>query len=106
MSGGRVSTSSFAVFETGLDYSIPTNYTIDGSVVNVGLYFINYYYLDDLVPGDFLDTRISLENKNEIGFTFTLPKHSWLPDNSRVGLGVQFTRDTELYRIVIGAPFF
>jgi hypothetical protein len=98
--------SSFAVFETALEYTLPTSFTIEGSAVNVGYYFVNYHYLDDLVLVDFLDTRISLQDKNEFGFTFTLPKHSWLPDNSQLGLGVQVTRDTELYRFVIGAPFF
>ena len=98
--------SSFAVFETALKYTTPTRYTIGGSVVNVGYYFINYHYMDDLVLVDSLDSKISLQDKNEIGFTFTLPKHSWLPDNSELGLGIQATKDTELYRLVIGAPFF
>lgn len=98
--------SNFAVFETGLDYTIPTNITIDGSALNVSYYFINYTYLDDLVLLDLPNAQISLENKNEVGFTFTLPKHSWLPDDFQLGLGVQVTNNTELYRIVLGAPFF
>jgi hypothetical protein len=98
--------SSFAVFETALEYTTPTRYTIGGSTVNLGYYIVNYHYLDDLVLVDYLDDRISLQDKNEIGFTFTIPKHSWLPDNFELGLGVQITRDTELYRLVIGAPFF
>jgi hypothetical protein len=100
------SQSSFAVFETALDYNIPTDFTIHGSFIDVGFYFINYFYLDDLVLVDYLDEAISLENKNEIGFTFSLPEYFWLPDNSRLGLGVQITRDAELYRIVFGMPFF
>ena len=98
--------SSFAVFETALEYSLPTNVTIAGSAIKVSYYFINYHYLDDLVLLDLPHARISLQDKNEVGFTFTLPTHSWLPDNSRLGLGVQLTKDTELYRFVIGAPFF
>ena len=98
--------SNFAVFETGLDYNIPTRLSIDGSIINVSFYYLNTYYLKDLVLVDFLDARISLENKNEIGFTFSLPEHAWLPDDSRIGLGVQITRDDELYRLVFGAPFF
>lgn len=98
--------SNFAVFETGLDYNIPTRLSIDGSIISLSFYFLNTYYLKDLVLVDFLDARISLENKNEIGFTFSLPEHAWLPDDSRLGLGVQITRDDELYRLVFGAPFF
>ena len=98
--------SNFAVFETGLDYNFPTKTTINGSTIYVSFYYINYYYLDDLVLVDSLDNRISLENKNEFGFTVSLPKYSWLPDNSRLGFGVQVTRDDDLYRLVFGAPFF
>jgi hypothetical protein len=98
--------SNFSVFETGLDYIIPTELSINGSVIKLGLYFINYYYLDDLVLVDYLDDRISLESKNEIGFTVSLPEHAWLPDDSRLGFGVQVTQDNELYRLVFGAPFF
>ena len=98
--------SHFVSFETGLEYTVPTSYTINGSLVNFSVYYINYYYPDDLVLAGSVENRISLENKNEIGFTFTLPKHDWLPDNSQLGLGVQVTKDTDLYRIVLGTPFF
>jgi len=98
--------SNFSVFETALDYNIPTDFTVHGSFIDVSFYFINYYYLSDLVLVDTLDNPISLENKNEIGFTFSLPEYSWLPDNSRLGFGVQMTRTTNLYRIVFGMPFF
>jgi len=98
--------SHFSSFETGLEYIIPTNYTIKGSLVSFSVYYINYYYLDDLVLGGSSENRISLENKNEIGFTFTLPKHEWLPDNLQLGFGVQVTRNTDFYRLVLGTPFF
>lgn len=98
--------SNFAVFETGLDYNIPSDFTVLGSFFDISIYYINYYYLKDLVLVDALDNPISLENKNEIGFTFSLPEYFWLPDNPRLGFGVQFTKDAELYRIVFGMPFF
>ncbi len=98
--------SNFAVFETALDYNIPTDITIHGSYMDFSLYFINYYYLKDLVLVDALDNPISLENKNEIGFTFSIPEYRWLPSESRLGFGVQITKETNLYRIVFGMPFF
>ena len=102
----RGSNSNFAVFETAVDYNIPTDFTVHGSFIDFGFYFINYYYLKDLVLVDALDNPISLENKNEIGFTFSIPDYSWLPSESRLGFGVQITKDAELYRIVFGMPFF
>ena len=98
--------SNFAVFETALDYNIPTDYTIHGTHIDYSFYYINYFYLKDLVVVDNLDNSISLENKNEIGFTFRLPDYSWLPQSSRLGFGVQITKSAELYRIVFGMPFF
>ena len=98
--------SNFAVFETALDYNIPTNFTIHGTYIDYSIYYINYFYLKDLVVVDNLDKSISLENKNEIGFTFRLPDYSWLPQSSRLGFGVQITKSAELYRIVFGMPFF
>ena len=100
------SNSNFAVFETALDYNIPTDFTVHGTFIDYSLYYINYFYLKDLVLVDYLDNPISLENKNEIGFTFRLPDYSWLPDSSRLGFGVQITKSAELYRIVFGMPFF
>ena len=98
--------SHFVSFETGLEYIVPTNYTINGSLLSFSVYFINYYYLDELALGGSVENRISLENKNEIGFTFILPKHDWLPDNLQLGFGVQVTRDTNLYRVIFGTPIF
>jgi hypothetical protein len=98
--------SNFAVFETALDYNIPTDFTIHGTYIDYSLYYINYFYLKDLVLVDNLDNSISLESKNEIGFTFRLPDYSWLPESSRLGFGVQITKSAELYRIVFGMPFF
>ena len=102
----RGSNSNFAVFETALDYNIPTDFTVHGSFIDMGFYYINYYYLKDLVLVDALDNPISLENKHEIGFTVSMPDYSWLPEQFRLGLGVQLTKEGRLYRIVFGMPFF
>jgi hypothetical protein len=98
--------SSFAVFETGLDYNIPTDFTLHGSYIDFSLYYINYYYIRDIVVLEILDNSISLQNKNELGFTVSLPDYAWLPDSARLGLGVQFTSDNRLYRLLFGMPFF
>jgi hypothetical protein len=96
----------FSSFETGLEYSFPSGFRLGDSPVDFSFYFVNYHYIDDLVIGGPIEDRISLQNKNEAGFTFSLPKHDWLPDNSRLGFGVQVTRDSDFYRIVFGSPFF
>ena len=52
------------------------------------------------------EDTISLGNTNEFGITFGLPAHRWLPDNPRLGVGVQLVDDVEVYRVVFGAPLF
>ena len=98
--------SHFASFETGLEYKFPMRLAPEGPPLDFSIYFINYYYLEDLVLGDSVENRISLQNKNEAGFTLALPRHEWLPEDSRLGFGVQATRDADFYRIVFGSPFF
>ena len=98
--------SNFAVFETGLDYNIPTDIILHGSHIDFSLYYINYYYLKDLVLLTILDNPITLQNKNEVGFTVSIPDYAWLPEDTRLGLGVQFTSETRLYRVLFGMPFF
>lgn len=100
------STADFASFETALDYTIPTRFSLDGSVMHFSLYYINYYYPRDLEIQQQLSSQISLQNKNEVGFTFHVAQHDWLPQGFRIGLGYQSTRNTDLIRIVFGAPFF
>ena len=98
--------SNFAVFTTALDYNFPTHTTIKNSLIDFSIYYINYYYIEDLVFVDTLDARISLENKDEVGFTVSIPDVAWLPDDTRLGFGVQMTKDANLYRISFGTPFF
>lgn len=102
----RDDSSNFAALETGLDYNIPVKTAETGTDLYLSFYYINYYYFKDLVLVDLPNEPLSLENKNEVGFTISLPKYSWLPDNPRLGFGVQITENDELYRLVFGAPFF
>lgn len=98
--------SDFAVFETGLDYHIPTEMSVLGHFFNVSLYYVNHYYLNDLVFVRILNNPIQLSSSNEFGFTFSLPQVSWLPDDPRLGFGVQISGDIRVYRVVFGMPFF
>ncbi len=98
--------SNFSVIETGLDYRIPTDIDINGGRLDFSLYYINYYYRKDLVILKILDNPIKLVNINEFGFTFSLPKHDWLPEKPRLGFGIQFAGEITVYRIVFGMPFF
>lgn len=97
--------SSFSVLQSGLDYRFGAAADRRDSL-DVGLYYINNYYINDLGLPRASDDTINLGNTNEIGITFGLPEHRWLPDNPRIGLGVQLVDDVEVYRVVFGAPLF
>lgn len=99
-------TANITSFETALDYTFPTRYALNGSIVHFSLYYINYFYPRELEAAARFNSQISLQNKNEVGFTYHVAKHSWLPRDFRIGLGYQATPNTDLIRIVFGAPFF
>jgi hypothetical protein len=98
--------SSFSVLQSGLDYRFGAAAPERRGSLDIGLYYINNYYINDLGIPRASDDTINLGNTNEFGITFGLPPHRWLPDNPRIGLGVQLVDDLEVYRIVFGAPLF
>ena len=98
--------SSFAVLQSGLDYRFGIAQEEQDRRLGFSVYYIHNYYFNDLgIPRAFEDT-ISFENTNEVGVTLDLPAHRWLPEDPRIGFGVQLVDDVEIYRIVFGAPMF
>jgi hypothetical protein len=98
--------TDFAVFETGLDYRIPSSFLPFGYPLTFSLYYINHYYINDLVFVRVTENPIELTSSNEVGFTVSLPEVSWLPDNPQIGFGIQYTGEVTFYRLVFGMPFF
>jgi hypothetical protein len=98
--------SSFTVLQTGLDYRFKSLRTGNGRRLDLGVYYIFNHYLNDFAVPRALETTISFSDTHELGFTFNLPPLAWLPQDPRLGFGVQFVDGVEIYRLVFGAPLF
>lgn len=97
--------SDYTLLETGLNYRINALYKTDNNPIYTNLYFVNYYYPDNLIFFDQAPNPIRVGVSNEIGITF-----SNLPDflffkNPELGFGIRRGGDLDVYRIVFGAPF-
>ena len=99
--------NSFAAFETGLNMTVARG-QLWGRETDLGLYYMNFIFSDDLSLTEVSDKVDSLNIQNEIGFTFgaSKPVDYTFIGRPRIGLGVRFTDGEELYRLFLGFPFF
>jgi hypothetical protein len=79
-----------------------------GRETDLGLYYMNFVFSDDLSLTDVSDKVDSLNIQNEVGFTFgaSRPVEHTLIGRPRIGLGVRFDNGERLYRLFLGFPFF
>ncbi|MBG7610232.1 MAG: hypothetical protein IZT55_05120 [Anaerolineae bacterium] len=92
--------SDHVLIETGLNYRLTNN-----RAINTNLYYVNYYYPDSLVFFDRTPNPIIVGVANEIGVTFSnLPDFLFF-DSPELGIGVRFSGDVDILRIVFGSPF-
>ena len=96
--------SSYSLIETGLNYRIPTN-SNNNDPLFVNLYYINFYYPNDLVFFQDAPNPIRVGVENELGITFSNIPDFLFFGKSQIGLGVRFGNDVNAYRIVFGMPF-
>jgi len=99
--------NSFAAFETGLNMTVVRG-SMWGRETDLGLYYMNFIFSDDLSLTDVSDKVDSLNIQNEVGFTFgaSRPVEHTLIGRPRIGLGVRFDNGERLYRLFLGFPFF
>ena len=97
--------SDYSLIETGLNYRLTSDIEINNGPLYTNLYYINYYYPDNLVFFDQTENPIRVGMKHEIGFTFSnLPDFLFF-DNPELGFGIQKGNDIIVYRLLFGAPF-
>ncbi len=97
--------SDYSLIETGLNYRVASDYTFDNGTIFSNLYYINFYYPNNLVFFEQTANPVRVGVEHEIGITF-----SNLPDflffkQPQIGAGIRFGDDLNVFRIVFGAPF-
>jgi hypothetical protein len=101
------SSNSFAAFETGLNMTLLRG-SLFGRDTDLGLYYMNFIFSEDLNLTEISEKVDTVDIQNEIGFTFGASRavsHTAI-GRPRIGLGVRFVGNDQLYRLVFGFPFF
>jgi hypothetical protein len=104
-SKGTDSNADYSLIETGLNYRVNSSFLFDDEPVYTNLYYINFYYPDDLVFFEQTDNPIRIGVENELGITISNIPGFLFFENLEMGLGVRFGNDIKVYRLVFGAPF-
>ena len=99
------SASDYSLIETGLNYRVSSGHSFDHGPLYSNLYYINFYYPNNLVFFESTENPIRVGIEHEVGITFgNLPDFLFL-EKPQIGLGVRFGSGVNVYRIVFGAPF-
>jgi len=99
------SADDYILIETGLNYQLPNGFSFTNNAINTNLYYVNYYYPDSLVFFDRATNPIIVGVANEVGITLSnLPDFLFF-DAPEIGIGIRYSGDIQVYRIVFGAPF-
>ena len=97
--------SDYTLIETGLNFRLDHNADIFGQDIKLNLYYVNYYYPDDLVFFERTTSPIRVGVENELGFTFSnIPDFMFFSD-LHLGFGVRFGNNLRVYRLLFSAPF-
>jgi hypothetical protein len=69
------------------------------------LYYINFYYPNNLVFFQQTPNPIRVGVEHEVGFTLSNIPDFLFFEKPQIGLGVRFGNNLKVYRLVFGAPF-
>lgn len=97
--------SDYSLIETGLNYRVYSDYHHKNGTLFGNLYYINYYYPNDLVFFEQTDKPIRVGVEHEVGITFSNIPDLLFFEKPQIGLGIRFGNDLKVFRIVFGAPF-
>ncbi len=97
--------SDYSLIETGLNYRVASDFTPDERQLYSNLYYINFYYPNNLVLLERTANPIRIGVEHEIGITFSNMPDFLFFEKPEFGVGVRFGNGVDILRIVFGAPF-
>ncbi len=97
--------SDYSLIETGLNYRVTSDYVFENGPIYSNLYYINFYYPNNVVFLDSTPNPIKVGIEHEVGITLSNIPGFLFFDSPQIGLGVRFGNDVNVFRIVFGAPF-
>ncbi len=97
--------SDYSLIETGFNYRVASDYSHDNGILFSNLYYINFYYPNNLVFFDQTPNPIRVGVEHEVGITFSNIPDFLFFEKPEIGVGIRFGNDLNVFRIVFGAPF-
>jgi hypothetical protein len=97
--------ADYSLIETGLNYRVTSDFSFGNDQLYSNLYYINFYYPNNLVFFEQTENPIRIGVEHEIGITFSNIPDFLFFEKPQLGLGVRFGNGLNVYRLVFGAPF-
>lgn len=97
--------SDYSLLETGLNYRVTSDFSHDNGVMFSNLYYINFYYPNNLVFLEGTQNPVRVGIEHEVGITFSNIPDFLLFEKSQFGIGIRFGNNVNVFRIVFGTPF-
>ena len=95
----------YSLIETGLNYRVTSDYSFGNEPLYSNLYYINFYYPNNLVFFEQTPNPIRVGVEHEVGITFSNIPDFLFFEKPQIGLGLRFGNNVKVYRLVFGAPF-
>jgi len=95
----------YSLIETGLNYRVTSDYSFTGEHLYTNLYYINFYYPNNLVFFEQTDNPIRVGVEHEIGITLSNIPDFLFFEKPQIGIGVRLGNNVKVYRLVFGTPF-
>lgn len=99
------SDADYSLIETGLNYRVTSDYSFGGEALHTNLYYIYFYYPNNLVFFEQTPNPIRVGSEHEIGFTVSNIPDFLFFEKPQLGVGVRFGDKVNVYRLVFGTPF-
>lgn len=104
-SAGASSDADYSLIETGLNYRVTSTFFFDDEPIYSNLYYINFYYPNNLVFFEQTENPVRVGIEHEVGITISNIPDFLFFEKPELGMGVRFGNDLKVYRLVFGAPF-
>ena len=95
----------YSLIETGLNYRVTSDYSFGGEPLYTNLYYINFYYPNNLVFFEQTDNPIRVGVEHEVGLTLSNIPDFLFFEKPQIGVGIRFSKNVNVYRLVFGTPF-
>jgi len=100
-----INDADYSLIETGLNYRMSHIFSFGDETLYSNLYYINFYYPNNLVFFEQTENPIRVGVEHEIGITISnLPDFLFF-EKPELGLGMRFGNNVKVYRLVFGMPF-